>query len=418
MRKKEISSIFRNMLTLALGVGSAKIISALAMPLITRMYGPGVVGVFSIFMSTVAILAPLLSLRYALPLPLAKNNKIALNLFFLNILLIVSISALLFLLVLLFRSSTNLLSDLGGVEQYWWAIILCAALTAFYESTSYWWIKEKGFKLLSLVQILQSGLGVAMKLGLGYLGVHSAGLILGQLFELFFGVFLLFLLFFLNNNKEFYKISCRGVGLVGFRYKEYPIFRFPSQFLLVYASQAPLIFMGILFGAESAGHLGLALMMLALPMQLLGNTTGKAFYAEISALGKNQPNAIKKISVQVLRRLFFISIIPLLFILLLGEEVFRLFFGEEWIVSGRYAGILSLYLVFQFVTTPLVNVMSVFEAQRKFLFLNVVRAIIVSMIFIASWMLGLSDHVTLYLYSALLSLHYALSLKTIFGVIK
>src|SRR5690606_12731715 len=77
---KDASAVFKGMITLALGSGGARLIGLAAIPLLSRLYSPEDFGLLAVFSSMVLILAPLVSLRYVLALPLPRRDGTALNL--------------------------------------------------------------------------------------------------------------------------------------------------------------------------------------------------------------------------------------------------------------------------------------------------------------------------------------------------
>jgi len=99
---------------------------------------------------------------------------------------------------------------------------------------------------------------------------------------------------------------------------------------------------------------------------------------------------------------------PIVFILFsYVDEIFLLFLGEEWQKTGEYALILSIYLLFQISTSPFtMNILIVFQSQKYFLLMNIVRALMVIIIFFTSYLLKFSLDETLIVYSVALSFYY------------
>ena len=65
----ESGDVFRGMLVLLLGSGVARLIGIGVIPILTRIYTPEEYGVLAVYTSFVAILAPLLTLRYVQAIP-------------------------------------------------------------------------------------------------------------------------------------------------------------------------------------------------------------------------------------------------------------------------------------------------------------------------------------------------------------
>src|SRR5690554_1776955 len=84
--------VFRGMLTLALGSGIGRLIGIALIPVLTRIYTPDDFGVLAVYTALVAILAPLVTLRYVLALPLPRHDGMALNLLALSTLLMLALT--------------------------------------------------------------------------------------------------------------------------------------------------------------------------------------------------------------------------------------------------------------------------------------------------------------------------------------
>ena len=188
--------------------------------------------------------------------------------------------------------------------------------------------------------------------------------------------------------------------------------------LLNFGQQAPVFFIGAIYGAATAGQLGLALGVLAMPLMLLGQTTGQAYYAEIARIGRSEPERIYQITREVTVRLLALGLVPTLVLMLAGTWLFPLFFGASWHDAGVFSSILSIYLLAQFVANPLSHALNVFNKQHIFLRLNVVRLTMVVGIFAIAHQLKLSAFMAIAAYSVVLSIHYVTTSMAIFATIR
>lgn len=193
-------------------------------------------------------------------------------------------------------------------------------------------------------------------------------------------------------------------------YSAFPVYRLPAQLLQIVSSQSPLLLTAAIYDAGTTGQLGLALMTLALPMNLLGHTTSKAYYAEIASLGRKRPEQVRAVTRAVIKRLLAFSIAPALLLLAFGERLFALAFGKQWVLAGELAAILAIYLLFQFIHAPASHLLSLFERQRLLLLLNVQRTVLTIACFSAAYLLELPITSVILLYSVTLAAHYLFSL--------
>lgn len=412
------SSIFHNMAMLASGTGAAKVIGTVSLLIITRIYLPEHMGVLSVFTALTAMLIPLGTLRYTVAIPLLKSDRLATNLAVLCGMFLLIISSLIFLFFWLFASDVFNLLSMDQLLPYWWLLPVAIAGTGLYELLTNWAVREKAFKPLAKTKIWQSVIGSTVKIGLGLLGMKPLGLLIGQVFTQAGGILSLLKSFHRKLKANFKHVSRKRMVFLLRRYADFPKYRLPSQFLLILSTQAPLLFFAWHFGVETTGQLGLALMILAFPITLFGQTTGQAYYAEIARIGRRKPEEIYKITKSITKKLFLISIPPFLILFFFGPWLFQVIFGEVWREAGVFASILAIYLSTQFVCSPLINALSVFEKQRMFLMINIVRMAGLVIIFGTSFGLQLTSNSTLLVYSLAISLYYIFTLILVFRVIK
>jgi O-antigen/teichoic acid export membrane protein len=415
--KTHAGSIYRNMAILAAGSLAARAIGFVTVPVITRIYTPEHFGVLSVFASLTAMMVPLSTMRYSAAIPLPKRDETATNLFALCLISLCCFSLL--LAAVLWMSAQPLLHlfSMERLVSYWWLVVVAVAGTGLFEILSSWATREKAFKALAKRAIWQSTSSAIVKICLGLLGFKPIGLLIGHVLSQAGGCASLSFGFFRKLKTNFRHVTTKRLSFLLRRYADYPKFRLPSQFLLVFSSNAPLLFSAMLFGKETTGQLGLALTTLALPITLIGNTTGQAFYAEIAKIGRKQPHEIHKVTKNIAKKLFISSLAPFFVLATTGPYFFEIIFGEQWHDAGVFARICSVYLLAQFVATPLVNVLNVFEKQGVFFNLNAVRAAMVTFSFGLSYVLSVTSFQAIMIYTLVMTLNYVLNTYVIFNTI-
>lgn len=371
----ESGNVFRGMLTLVMGAGLARIVGLASIPILTRLYSPEDYGVLAIYTSIVAVLVPILTLRYVTAIPLPKTDAMAFNLFMLCVKLIL-VGTLLISLVLGFFGETVLgWFSMQEFAYLWWLIAIGVMGTATYELFSLWATRKKNYKIIAKTQFTQSLTGNVVKIGLGLLSLKPLGLVIGQLIAQSGGVGSLFKNAYKDFKKLYPSLNTKKQKFVAKYYQDFPWFRLPSQFLMVLSTQAPILMMSSLYDKESTGQLSLAMMALAMPIGLIGGAMSKAYYAEVAALGKNNISRIKEVTFSIQKKLFAIGLPITVIVMLLAKPIFSLVFGENWIVAGGFAAALAPFILLQFTSSPLVQALNVVGSQLSFLIINVIRTI-------------------------------------------
>src|SRR5690625_2019398 len=148
----ESGNVFRGMLTLFMGAGLARVVGIASIPILTRIYSPDDYGVLALYTSFVAVLAPILSLRYVQAIPLPKTDAMAFHLFALCFSLIVLGSVLCALLLLIFGETILSWFNMQLLMPWWWLIVLGALGTATYELFTLWATRKKQYKTIATTQ--------------------------------------------------------------------------------------------------------------------------------------------------------------------------------------------------------------------------------------------------------------------------
>lgn len=404
----ESGNVFRGMLTLIMGSGLARIVGLASIPILTRLYSPEDYGVLAIYTSIVAVLVPILTLRYVTAIPLPNTDAMAFNLFMLCVKLIL-VGTLLISLVLGFFGETVLgWFSMQEFAYLWWLIAIGVMGTATYELFSLWATRKKDYKVIAKTQFTQSLTGNVVKIGLGLLSLTPLGLVIGQLVAQSGGVGSLFKNAYKDFKKLYPSLNTKKQKFVAKYYQDFPWFRLPSQFLMVLSVQAPILMMSALYDKESTGQLGLAIMALSLPVSLIGSAMSNAYFAEVAAIGKRDMGKIRKITIDTQAKLFAISLPTTILFILVAKPMFSMIFGDEWTVAGNYAAILSPFILLQFTSSPLVQVINIVGGQIIFLIINLLRIFALVLVFLIANVVGFNDVQFVFLVSGTLFIFYLL----------
>ena len=406
------------MLILATGAGVAQLINFGSMPIITRIYSPSDLGILSLFLAIVSTLVPLTSLRYNTPIPLIKNNRLALNLLSLSFIFIIFFTILITLILSIYSDVLFNLFSSNQLIDYWYFIPITIFFLSLYELINSFALGNKKFKEISKSNSIQALLGGLTKIGLGLLDLKPLGLIIGTLVTNFTGSLYLLKTQFnsIKNNAKY--ISKSKMHFLFNRFHEYPKYRLPSQFLLISSKQVPLFALAFLYNPELVGYFALTTLTLSVPFTLFGNTTGQAYYAEIAKIGANNSQKVYDLTKNVLKKLFLFGLFPFIIILFLSPILFSFVFGEKWLISGEFASILSFYTLTAFISSPLVHTLNIYKNQIKFLFLNILRVLVNIIVFLISWTFNFTIYETIITYSIGMSLYFLFMTFYIFKTIK
>lgn len=415
---ENLRALFKAVVTLVAGNSAAKVIGLAAIPIITRLYTPEQMGVLNTYISVVAILAPLGTLRYVTALPVPRTAGVAANLFALNIVILFISTFFLSITAWMAGHAILDLFSFSALGPFLFFIVAGFFFSGLYETLSLWGTRSKAYGTLAKSLALQAFVGNVVKIALGVIGFKSIGLVYGQLAQQAGGILPLVRMCYVGIGEIKGSVRLSRIAKVAYIFSDMPRYRFPSHVLLMGAMQGPLLFTAYVYGMGNAGQLGLALTALALPVSILGGAAGNAYFAEISALGRGQSVQILQMTRSLTKRLFLVSLAPAMTLMFGGPWIFLVVFGSDWVLAGEYARVLSVYLVFQFISAPLGNALTLYRRQDLFFKMNLIRFLMVVVVFSLSKVVGLDSVVTILIYSLCMSAHYFFSNRLIMRVIK
>ena len=411
-------SVFQGMLTMALGSGSARLVSIAAIPILSRIYTPSDYGVLAVFTSLTTIIAPLLALRYGVALPLPKRDSMAINLLALCLILMLLTSSLFSVSLWIFGEKLLNIMSMETLLPYRWLIIICFIGTAIYEIMTSWSLRRKAYNYVAKTQFTQSAFGALTKVILGFMSIKPLGLLIGQTIGLAAGSGSLF-----RRHKDDYisnikYISARNMMRSMRYYWRYPVFQLPSQLFQNLSMRLPMLFVAARFDPSSTGQFGMAVMSLSIPMNIFGRTLGRAFLAETAAIGRNNPAKIERLTYSVFKRILPISLSIGVTIYFLSPWVFSTFLGNSWQTAGQIGSAMSFYVSTQLLSAPLMNLLSVLSKNGVHLIFNCTQFFLVVFAFIFSYFAALDLLSTILLYSLSLSIQRCAQAITILVLLR
>ena len=169
----------------------------------------------------------------------------------------------------------------------------------------------------------------------------------------------------------------------------------------------PLLFFGI-YGATVAGYIAIGERLLTVPLALLARSISRVYIGEGAKLMQTTPSILSRMFWDLARRLFLIGIIPTLVVVVGGPYVFALALGQNWYEAGRYAQVLAIALLLQFMFVPVSSTLNLIQRQDLQLIWDVIYATLVNGAILVSWSLELEAYWCVVLYSGAMFLSYSL----------
>ena len=329
----------------------------LAAPLLTRLYTPDDFGLFAVLFSLLSIIQVVVSLRYEMAIPLAKNNQESAHLLSLSFMLVWITTAGIGCFVWGNAEHFRSIPHLSFLFQDWGWLICSILGMGHYQALKYFTTRHQQFHLLSVTQIWQSLIQVCLQIGLGLMHKGSLGLIIGFVISQWIGILIL-----LKHAQPFLTtlLNVKDWVNVMQTYKHFPLYTLWASLLNVLGWQLPPLLFAAYFSIEVAGLYALVMRVLGMPSALIGQAVAQVFYPLAA-----QTIDTKMLLERVASLLFVLSFASFSLIFIHGEFIFQIVFGQTWHQAGYYAQWLSPWFMFALVSSPISTFALVKSKQRQ-----------------------------------------------------
>lgn len=368
--KSKSPTFASNVLTLVTGTTIAQIITILASPIITRLYGPEAFGLVAIFISITSIIGVISCLRYELAIMLPESNEEAANVFGLCIILVVFITLLSTLFLIILQQPLFLAIKAPQLASFLWLIPIAIFFSGIFLSLNYWNTRTKHFHRLSIARVVGTCSITGTQLGFGCAGLTSGGILIGaNVLGSISSTSILGLQIMRDDLSLFRRtITPKRMTESLKRYRNFIKYDIWSALLNSLSWQVPILLLAYFFSASVVGYYSLGMMVIQLPMSLIGSAIGQVFYQR-AAVAKSE-GTLNPLVENVFKILVKIVLFPMILLLFIGKDIFIVIFGAQWAEAGIFIQILSMWAIVWFISSPMSMLVPIFEKQRWSLVYN------------------------------------------------
>jgi len=399
------SKFVRHSLTLIAGSTIAQAIPVLVSPLLTRIYTPSDFGILAIFLTITSVLTILVTGRYELSVVLPEDPVDSANLSVFTILLSFISSLLVLAFIFLFKGFIFSFIESEVLKKWLFVVPLIVFFQGLAQTFEFLLNKQKSYKDISLVKVTRAVTSSGSRLGLGYYGLGTSGLLYGNLLSSLLGGLLIFYFAARKNYNVLRKVNIPKMKSLAVRYNKFPRFSLGTGLINSLSINVPVIMLTSFFTSGVVGFYALANRILKQIMNLIGRNVSRVFYEQSSELVKDTEK-LSRLSYKLYFRMLIIGISSLGIIMFFGDHLFAVIFGDRWITAGNYARILSFGILFNFVAAPLTYLLSVLEKQEKSLFWEILLFMLRVIPFAVGIIVGMSIYKMLAFFSILSGLYY------------
>ncbi len=372
MNKHFKSEFSKNVATLFTGTLVAQSIPIIVAPILSRIYTPEDFAVNEIFLRLFAVGIVFATLRYEQAIVLPKENKKAISILFLIFKIAFISSLFFFMLNLLFGKWVEVTQQIPNLYYYLFILPVALIISANYQSLTYWGIRNKSFKQLSIAKGIVSSTNSGYRIAIGIVtSGHPIGLVSSLIFSQLMGVIALLK----GNLKTFFSFSRNKekgeLITIAKEYSDFP--KINTLHALLDASREAIIVYLIFtfFGDMMLGLYAFTIRLMKLPLGMIGSAIGQVFFQK-AADTVNQEGNLYFITLKAVKRLSLISLPIFIGIGLFAGWGFEFIFGDKWLNAGKIAQIITPWMFFLFLNSPLSQVPLIVKKQKEVFLISII----------------------------------------------
>lgn len=389
------NQFLKNVSTLVFGTIISQAVVVLSSPLLSRLFSVEAFGILAIFTSFTIFFAVLSTGRYEFAIGLPESDDKALKVFKLIIYTGASVSILYFVIIFLLKAVFKIYDKTGFlVQDESYIAPLYIFFIAIYSALGYWKQRKKEYKKITIANALQVVSTTIFSILFGILKFDS-----GMIWGLIIGVFTSsFYLFFTEKKLIKTIIRQKDIKSVAKEYYSFPRYMIFSDLSLTASQQFIPILFSALYSTTIVGFFSMANRMLRLPNIVITSSIGNVFRNDAIDEIREKGNC-EQLYKSTFKKLVLMSF-PCYFVLfIISPYIFELIFGEKWYEAGVFARIISVFLLVEFIATPLNTLFYVREKQKLLMRLQFLNAILGGIMIFLGAKLFMSPSISLVLFS-------------------
>ncbi len=321
----------RNIFSLTSSSIIAQVINFFLTMVLTRIYSPSDFGLLTIFFTVTSLVGVFCTCKYDVAIVVSKTREDGISLVRLSMFISIIFSLFAFLVIVIFKPFIKGYLEHPEIINWFYYLPVTLFFTAASQILWMWNVREKKFKDLSTLRIIETSSNGGFSIVLKWLG--AIGLMFGTMTSqvvssLFLGIRVIMrdkfnpFLFKKNDLKQSAKA-----------YSEFPKFNILQGFADMLLISAIVLVGSRYFSVYVMGLYALCMRVLQLPMGLIIRPIAHVFFAEASEKYRKGEDFYKLTRQTIFRTALFASVVPIS-LLIAGPFLFSLVFGAQWRESG------------------------------------------------------------------------------------
>ncbi len=360
------NDFIKSVSVLITGTFLAQLISILASPIISRIYGPEENAYLGLFLKITTLIATISTARLELVIPIEKNKHYAFGIYQFSVYLSLLIAVICFVLITVFSIiSSQKFDDL----LFLITIPIGILMVAFFNLGNSWELRHENYRSISVASIILSLVSNGIKIGGGLLFGHFLILIGATIIGYFSASFSFLKSFVVEKKSKLLTYKSKRTKTLLKQNQDFYTYNLFHVLLDLSRDMLIVSFIWTQFGKADFGSYEFSFRMMKLPIVFIGAALSQVFFRKAKDL-VNSPIELKRMMLKTVFYTFILGIIPFTLLYFFGEEIFTFIFGKDWKVAGEIAEIISIWLFMNFIFTPISFVPILLNKQKIYFWIN------------------------------------------------
>lgn len=344
------NEFIRNVLTLMTGTALGQGLALLLSPILTRLFTPKDFSAFEQYALLLSVFTVVITGRYEFAILHPNNREDARHIAALAMRTAVKICVIMLVLLIIFPGA--IANYLHQDELKWWLWTLPLALfaIAIFNTTNFWFSREKDYRVAATSKMLYSFTGEPIKIAAGWFQTGTAGLIGGTVLGHLVAAWYSWKKFVISEAKKLSGLDPQKLRDLAKEHSAYPRYAVWGGILNNLAQWAHVAIFTLFYGEKAIipiGMIALSRRIFFNPLGILSTSYGQVFYQKISEI--TSPVELRNFYLKNLFRFLIFSALLVVGVQLLPDQSLGIIFGEEWTDALPYLKILSYWYALNFV---------------------------------------------------------------------
>jgi lipopolysaccharide exporter len=408
IRQYRNSEFLQNSAVMMTGTGISQAIPILVIPVLTRLYAPGEIGVLATFIALFSIISVIAGGRYEFGIIMPESERKGRQLLYLSSALSLATGLILCLLIILFGAQIVTLINAPALEPWLWLLPLAVTAHGLFMAFSFGLNRNKLYQPIAVGNVAHTGSTAAIQIIGGISSWGVGGLIAGKTAGVTISAFWLIISLVRKAPGFIKRESTFRLGETAREFSNYPKYNAPHALVTSISGHMPVILFITFFTDTITGFYAMAFRACYAPVQIITSSVGQVFGKRL-ADKKHEGANVRAYAIRFIWIMAGIGILPFGLLFIAGPQIFGFILGAEWSVTGDYVRILTPYVYLTFIIQPLSYIPLLYEQQKKaFIIYLFSLGLRLAAIFIGIWLDAFIVSLVLYSATGVLVLLYHL----------